>query len=130
MVARVQQQVLERAKLRANRGNVAGKSVSYTAKQDNKSIGATSGLWKERQLRDYRRANNLCYFCGDKFDTDHLQKCTKRPVKPQMNALVLNDLDMQLTEETLNQLEIEDVLSQELYKLSLNAISETMSGIR
>jgi hypothetical protein len=25
-------------------------------------------FWKDRQLRDYRRANGLCYKCGDKYD--------------------------------------------------------------
>jgi hypothetical protein len=25
-------------------------------------------MWRECQLRDYRRANNLCFRCGDKFD--------------------------------------------------------------
>jgi hypothetical protein len=36
----------------------------------------------------------LCYFCGDKFDAIHLQKCPKRN-KSQINALVINNLDME-----------------------------------
>jgi hypothetical protein len=28
-------------------------------------------LWKDRQLRDYRRAHNLCFKCGEKFDPTH-----------------------------------------------------------
>lgn len=59
-------------------------------------------------MRDYRRANNLCYFCGDKFDKEHLQKCPTRN-KPQINALVVNDMDVELCEDTLNKFEIEDV---------------------
>jgi hypothetical protein len=41
------------------------------------------------------RANNLCYYCGDKFQPNNLQKCPKR-AKPQLNALVLNDLNVEL----------------------------------
>jgi hypothetical protein len=40
---------------------------------------------------------------------------------------VLNDLDAELSDDTLNQLEVEDVLSAELGQLSLNAISGTES---
>jgi hypothetical protein len=42
-----------------------------------------------------------------------------------MNALVLNDMDQTLTDEVLNQLAVEDVLSEELGHLSLNAIAGT-----
>jgi hypothetical protein len=43
----------------------------------------------------------LCYYCGDKFGPKHLQKCPKR-AKPQINALVINDLNAELTDDTLN----------------------------
>lgn len=42
--------------------------------------------------------------------------------------MALNDLDVQLTEDVLNQLEIEDVLSNELCQLSINAIAGTTAG--
>jgi hypothetical protein len=42
--------------------------------------------------------------------------------------LVVNDLDAELIEETLNQLEIEDVLASEMGQLSLNALAGTESG--
>uniref|UniRef100_A0A0A8Y9F8 Uncharacterized protein n=1 Tax=Arundo donax TaxID=35708 RepID=A0A0A8Y9F8_ARUDO len=48
-------------------------------------------------------------YCGEKFDTAHLEKCTKRG-KPQLNALAVTDLDMALSDEILNQLENEDLL--------------------
>jgi hypothetical protein len=111
------------------------KSVKFTANGSNATSGRTepsqpnsnTTLWKERQLRDYRPANNLCYFCGNKFDGNQLQMCTKCH-KPQLNALVINDLDAELTEETLNQLEVEDVLIAEMGQLSLNVLSGTESG--
>jgi hypothetical protein len=68
----------------------------------------------------------LCFYCEDKFTPWHLQKCTKRG-KPQVNALVVNDLGVELTEETLSQLEIEDTLATEMGQLSLNAMSSTDS---
>lgn len=85
--------------------------VNTTHKSDPTSH--QSPLWKERQLRDYRRANNLCYFCDDKFSLEHLKVCPRR-AKPQLNALIVNDLDAELNEDTLNKLEIEDVLASEL----------------
>jgi hypothetical protein len=39
----------------------------------------------------------------------------------------LNDLDAELSQDTLNQLEVEDVLSAEMGQLSLNAIAGTES---
>jgi hypothetical protein len=78
-------------------------------------------------LRDFRRANNICYYCGDKFDAGHLQKCTKR-TKPQVNALIVNDFNAELTEDTPNQLEMEDIITAEMRQLSLNAITGTEHG--
>jgi hypothetical protein len=42
--------------------------------------------------------------------------------------LVVNDLDVELTEETLNQLAVEDVLTKEMGQLSLNAMAGTEAG--
>jgi hypothetical protein len=44
-------------------------------------------------------AHGLYYFCGEKYDNNHADKCTKKP-KPHLNALVVNDFDTQRTEET------------------------------
>jgi hypothetical protein len=41
---------------------------------------------------------------------------------------VVNDLDVELTEETLNQLAVEDVLTKEMGQLSLNAMAGTEAG--
>jgi hypothetical protein len=45
-----------------------------------------------------------------------------------VNAIVVNDLAVELTDDTLNQLAIEDALSKEMGQLSLNAIAETEIG--
>lgn len=78
-------------------------------------------------MLNYRRANNLCFYCGDKFEPGHIAVCTQRP-KAQINALVVNDLDMPLSEEILTQLAMEDSLDNEFCHLSLNAISGTKEG--
>jgi hypothetical protein len=66
-------------------------------------------------------------YCGHKFDKTHVASCTKRP-QAQANAMVVNDLDDTLTEEVLNQLELEDVIAEEFGQLSLNAIYGTTHG--
>lgn len=127
LLAKVHNQVLEKAKTKIGKTTQPARSNTFPSKPDQKATAPTSGLWKERQLQDFHRANNLCYFCGEKFDAEHLGKCSKCP-KPQLNALALNDLDVQLIESTLNQLEIEDVLTQELCQLSINAMAGTESA--
>jgi hypothetical protein len=98
MLVRIQQQIVEKGKYKHVKQS-ASKPNTTSNRAESSHSAPTSTLWKERQLRDFKRANNLCYFCGDKFDADHLQKCTKRN-KPQLHALVVNDLDAPLTEET------------------------------
>jgi hypothetical protein len=93
-------------------------------KNDKAHNSTSSPLWKERQLGDFRKANDLCYFYGKKFVPGHLQKCTKRN-KPQLNAIIVNDLDVKLSEETLNQLAVDDALTEEMGQLSLNAMAGT-----
>ena len=50
--------------------------------------------------------------------------CTKRP-QPQVNALVVKDLDMPLTEEVLQHLVEEDTLAKDFCQLSLHALAGT-----
>ena len=84
-------------------------------------------MWKEIQERDFRKAHGLCFYCGEKFDAGHIDKCSKRP-KAQVNALVTNDLDTNLTEDILTQLAVEDALNDEFCQLSLNALAGTDVG--
>ena len=69
----------------------------------------------------------MCYYCGEKFDPSHAAVCTQRP-KAQANAMVVNDLDMPLSEEIISQLELEDAISANFCQLSLNAIAGTDIG--
>lgn len=121
ILAKIQQRVIERGKAKYTRPTTQYKQ--YTApKPDNKAPAQPHTLWKDRQLRDYRKANGLCFSCGEKFVPGHLEVCTKRN-KPQANALALNELDRELCDEVLNDRAIEDQLQEEFSQLSLNAIS-------
>lgn len=73
---------------------------------------------------DYRRANNLCYHCGEKYELEHAEQCTKKN-KHQLNALVVNDLDRAISEELLNEMAIDDMLTENFGQLSLNALAGT-----
>lgn len=78
-------------------------------------------------MRDYRRANNLCFACGDKYEPGHNEVCPKKQ-KPQVLALVVNDMDKEeITENQLNQLAVEDALAEDFCHLSLHAFSSAHS---
>lgn len=61
------------------------------------------------------------------YDATHASKCTKRS-NAQVNIIMLNDLDINLTEEVLTQLGMEDALAEEFGTLSLNVIAGTDEG--
>uniref|UniRef100_A0A0A8YYF6 Uncharacterized protein n=1 Tax=Arundo donax TaxID=35708 RepID=A0A0A8YYF6_ARUDO len=127
LLAKVQEQVGDKAKSKFQKQNTSSKYNPSFNKAEFKQPATANSLWKERQLRHYRRANRLCYYCGDKYEPAHLEKCLKRP-KPQVNALAVNDLDVELSEVVLNQLAIEDTLAADFYQLSLNALAGTKEG--
>jgi hypothetical protein len=124
LLAKIQQKIVERGKGKLTKQGGGYKTGGNGPKMDGKQPTLSSNLWRERQLRNYRRAIGLCFFCGDKFEPAHIELCPKRQ-KAQVHALAINDLDQTLSEETLNQLVVEDTLSEELCNLSLNAISGT-----
>ena len=121
LIAKIQQRNLERNKAKYNRAATANKPWFQRNEQPNPPNNPN--LQRIRQLRDYRRANNLCFACGDKFEPGHQEVCPKRQ-KPHINALVVNDLDKtEITEDMLNQLVVEDALTKDFCQLSLNALS-------
>jgi hypothetical protein len=94
LLAKIQQIIVDRGKSKwLKQGGVN--------KPEMKSAGSTRNLWREIQLRDYRKANGLCFYYGDKFDPGHVEVCQKR-TKAQVYTLALNDLDQTLSKETLN----------------------------
>lgn len=91
---------------------------------ENKPATTYGNLWRDRQLWDYRKANNLCFHYGEKYEPGHAEHCNKRN-KGQINALVTNDLDREISEDVLNELAIEDMITEDFCQLSLNALSGT-----
>jgi hypothetical protein len=111
MLAKVQQQLMDSKQFKFSRQGSTGSGPPSRFEQ--KSAQPSSGLWKERQLRDFRKASGLCIYCGDKYNVAHAASCTKRP-QAQIHAMVVNPLDTELSEDILNQLAIEDVVTKDL----------------
>jgi hypothetical protein len=128
MLAKIQQTIQERGRYKSQRPAALFKPTSTTtSKSELRQQPQQLPLTRERQLRDYCRANNLCFYCREPYDPNHAAKCSKR-TKSQVNALVLNDLDVHLTDDILNQLAIEATLNEEFCSLSLNALAGTDMG--
>lgn len=75
-------------------------------------------LWRDRQLRDYRRNKGLCFKCGAKYDPTH--QCAKK-VTPGLNALHTEEQEELLSEEVLNLIELQDLADAKELSLSLNS---------
>jgi hypothetical protein len=119
VIARIQQRTLERSKTKFHKVQL-GRPQPF--KLDVVPAPTTARLQRIRQLRDYRKANNLCFACGGKYEPGHNDVCPKKQ-KPQVHAMALNDLDKEeITEEQLTQLAVEDAITEDFYKLSLNAL--------
>lgn len=130
IIARIQQNVLDRGKYKYQKATTNHKQNNQH-KLETKPNLAPDLLWRDRQLRDYKKANGLCYSCGEKFEPGHNEVCSKRN-KPHDNAIMVNELDRELSDDVLNQLAIEDALPDQFCQLSLNALtsSETSNSIK
>jgi hypothetical protein len=128
-LAKIQQTIQDKTKVKFGKAHTSYRQPPFAAavKSEAKNQFGNSQLTKERLLRDYCRLNNLCFYCKEPYDPNHAVKCSKRP-KAQANALVLNDLDIQLTNEVLAQLDMEDTLNAEFGSLSLNALAGSEKG--
>lgn len=128
-IAKIQEALFDRPQFKYSKPAFPHKAQFGISGRPEVKMSSTfnSPLTKERQKRDYCRANNLCFYCLAPFDPAHLANCPKRP-KAQLNAVVVNDLDIPLTEDILHQLDMEDALSSEFGQLSLNALAGTDTG--
>jgi hypothetical protein len=82
-------------------------------------------MWKDRQLRDYRKANNLCFKCGERYDPTH--QCAKK-TGAELHAITMDDTPEQLSDEVLNMLEMQDLAEAQQLSLSIHALAGTDSG--
>jgi hypothetical protein len=93
-----------------------------TPKNDNKPPVNSTDLWKARQLKEYRRLNNLCYKCGDKYTPGHT--CSTTSGSLHLLESVAFDGGAILSDEILTALESPqfNLLQDDCY-LSLHALS-------
>jgi hypothetical protein len=77
LLAQIQQEVVEMNKAKFQRNYLGGKVMVNTAKGDPRAVTGPVDLAKERQLRDFRRLNGLCFGCGEKYEPGHQDKCQK-----------------------------------------------------
>lgn len=120
-LAKVYQEISEKNRMKHQKG-LALKTQVTGVRGNNRAGTLYPELSNERQLRDYRRANGLCFICGDKFEPGHQAKCPKRVVT-QLHNLTVEDMGMILTDEVLQKLEHEEKCVEELHQLYWNAIS-------
>jgi hypothetical protein len=125
LLAEVHQDILARANPWTQRV-VRGIAPVARAEREEGPRAATPGstweLWKDRQLRDYRRLHNLCFKCGEKYDPTH--QCQRRPPQ-QLHAIVTKDMNTELSDAVLEELEMQDAATAELLHLSLHAMAGT-----
>jgi hypothetical protein len=75
VIAKIQQRMLERNKLKHQRHTITNRG--QPTKPENKAATTYGNLWRDKQLRDYRRANNLCFHCGEKLSLVILKSAPK-----------------------------------------------------
>jgi hypothetical protein len=120
VIAKIQHKVIERGKMKYQQRHPNPRVQQ--PKPETKSPSIYGNLWRDKQLKDYRKANNLCYGCGEKYEPGHVEVCAKRN-KPHLHALVVNDLDREIPEELLNEMVVDEMLTETFGQLSLNAIA-------
>lgn len=87
-----------------------------------KSMG--DEFWRERQLKEYRRTNGLCFKRGDKYMKEHT--CKKAM---QLLTIQMGDFGEVLPGDTLRALELtKPPTTEECFKLSVQAINGTQEG--
>jgi hypothetical protein len=94
---------------------------------ENKGGYQQNDLSKDRQVREYKKLNGLCYAYGDKFEHGHLAKCVKRnPI--QLNVVVVEEeVPMVLSDEVLQHLEKEDEQGEICCQVSMQALSRNVN---
>jgi hypothetical protein len=123
LLAVVQEEVLAESKPWAPRQYHQARAEPALPRQEPTKQPVKMGngeLWRDRQLRDYRRANGECFKCGEKYDPTH--QC-KKPAH-ELHALQTEEEEAELlSEEVLNMMELQDLNDAKLLSLSLNAIA-------
>nr|XP_051225897.1 uncharacterized protein LOC127343754 [Lolium perenne] len=122
MLARIQEEELEAVRPR-HRPVPAGRPPPAPVLPRAPNVPrASDDFARERQLREYRRANNLCFKCGDKYSREH--QC--KPVA-QLLTIQLGDYGEILSDDAVRALELldEPVSQADCYMISTHALTGT-----
>jgi hypothetical protein len=124
-IARVQQEVLNAAPKKAQRSyNRFDTTTQKTDMASKAPLKMGTDLWKDRQLREYRRANGECYKCGLKYDPTHVCAVKKAATLNALEAETCqDDCPLMLSEEVLNMLEMQDIADAQRLSLSIHAMA-------
>jgi hypothetical protein len=131
VLAQTMHDILEQDKGKGQCQSFHNKQVGVGFKGEGKKPPVGGDLSKERQVREFQRLNGLCYACGERFEPGHIAKCTKRG-PAQLNTVILENVEMVLTDEVLQQLEQEDEQQGVCCQVSTQALSGTarVNGMR
>uniref|UniRef100_A0ACD5VTD4 Uncharacterized protein n=1 Tax=Avena sativa TaxID=4498 RepID=A0ACD5VTD4_AVESA len=125
LLATVQQEVLASVKPWGHRqaNYIKADPTMHKGEGLKPAIRAGGGdLWKDRQLRDYRRTNGLCFRCGEKYDPTH--QCQKKPAA-ELHVVTTEDTPELLSDEILNMIEQNDLAQATQLSLSIHALAGT-----
>jgi hypothetical protein len=78
LLAQMQHEVLEKSRPKGVCQGYVPKQYQPGTKGEGKVQPVGGDLSREREIREYRRVNGLCYACGEKFEPGHILKCAKR----------------------------------------------------
>lgn len=125
--ALVQEALLERNKHQAHRNQKQFVPKQYPTRGDGyqKSQFTAGDVWKARQLKEYRRANNLCYGCGEKYTPGHI--CQQKQVA-QIKAIETEVDGVVLTEALLDAVAEEEAMEEAAAFLTANAVAGTINA--
>ena len=69
LLTHVKADLASKSKTWSTKPTFGGQARTDTHKPATRTV--QGDFWKERQLKEYRRANGLCFSCGDKYDPTH-----------------------------------------------------------
>lgn len=121
LLIQTQKEVLDKGKMKVARPYVGNKVLSNGIRGEGRIQQGGVNLSKEMQVREFRKWNGLCYGCGEKFEPGHMAKCNKRG-QEQLNVVTTEEESLVLTDEVLQQLELEDEKEERCCRVSLQAL--------
>uniref|UniRef100_A0A0A9HL89 Uncharacterized protein n=1 Tax=Arundo donax TaxID=35708 RepID=A0A0A9HL89_ARUDO len=125
LLAIVQEGILQRSHKHTLKHYSSRNNTATHSKSDTKHNWNSGELWKAKQLRDFRKANGLCFKCGEKYSPSHNCKVT---TDATLNSISIESGDGSeiLNDAMLDALEsVQMGMPGEDHFLSLNAIAGT-----